>query len=461
MKSDQIHHTRRSLFTALVLACSFGANAALAGPLYVFLVVDPATTAGAGVASSNDFSVTSTRSGVGTWHLYAVDDLPDSFGIRSFNIKLNPGQEGTIPIMCNRSPNTRWDDDPTFGSGSGTVAAGFSDIRSGRNVTWISGGQGVVNNTNIGGLGISAGNFQLQTPGQSFSTTTSGQWGTYADPFTSGELGNTGRMRNALFLGEGTYTGGAPTVDLTTSLGGGGTGFNYWSTAGLTRSTLALQLSSSNPFACSECVNGYDPFFVDRATPPEPLPSATMPLPPPPPPRPIATVLPPDPPPVTTVPPEDQPVAGLPPDTSVAPPPNDPDPISFPNQSNPEGWAVIPDEPFRTWTSIDWFVNAGGLAIDPSFQTLLYDGEPQLYGLQSTIATAFVPPPSHGDFVNSGFRHSAPASSLVFANFNALGAEAIDSASFESSVAAPEPPALTLIALATIGVSAIVRRQRG
>jgi hypothetical protein len=77
-----------TLSICLNLATAFAADAAQAGPVYVYLVVDPSTTAGAGVPASGGFAVTSTRSGVGTWHLYAVDDIIGSFGIRNYSVTL-------------------------------------------------------------------------------------------------------------------------------------------------------------------------------------------------------------------------------------------------------------------------------------------------------------------------------------------------------------------------------------
>lgn len=229
---------RTFLATMAVLAMAASANA---GSIYTWLVVDPATTAGAGVAAQSGFNVSSTRSGVGTWHLYAVDDADGSSGIRSFFVKLN----GTTPAINNRSPVTQYDDDPTFGNGNGPFNAGFNDVRT--TTPLLGAGQGVTNSVQIAGYGITAGNFSTVPGALSFASTTSGQWGTYAsgDGPTSGTLAD-GHVRNAVLLGEGTYTGSAPTVDGTTSFASGGTGFNFWNAAGFPNSGSTTVAVGSN-----------------------------------------------------------------------------------------------------------------------------------------------------------------------------------------------------------------------
>src|SRR6185436_20465379 len=67
-----------ALAVIAVIAAGHFAQAAIV----VGLVLDPVTTAG----SSAD--VNSIYSGLGTWHLFAVDDNDDDFGISSYNIDL-------------------------------------------------------------------------------------------------------------------------------------------------------------------------------------------------------------------------------------------------------------------------------------------------------------------------------------------------------------------------------------
>jgi hypothetical protein len=97
----------------------------------------------------------------------------------------------------------------------------------------IGAGQGVTNPVAIGGFGQTASNFGAKLPAAtSFAVTTSGQWGTYAaaDGITSGNL--LGHQRSAVFLAEGLYTGAAPTVDIATPIGAGGTAVNFWNATG-------------------------------------------------------------------------------------------------------------------------------------------------------------------------------------------------------------------------------------
>jgi len=228
---------RTFLATIAVLGLAASANA---GPLYVYLVTDPASTAGAGVPASGTFTPTSSRSGAGTWHLYAVDDNANSFGIRNYSVTIAPGVGGTVPAINHRSPNTGWD----TATQDGPFSAGFNDLRSAGNVNPIVAGQGLANAPQIGGFGREASDFTAKTGGASFSGTTSGAWGNYADPLTSGPTdaakGASGLARNALFLAEGTYTGPVPTV--------GAAAFAIFTASNLAGSTFAPLSLNVNPF---------------------------------------------------------------------------------------------------------------------------------------------------------------------------------------------------------------------
>src|SRR5258705_13601414 len=78
MTSQQV---RRFASRALLLFISSAIPAATANAAFIVaLVVDPWTTAG----TTPD--VTSTRSGPGTWHLFAVDDLPGQYGFNTYDV---------------------------------------------------------------------------------------------------------------------------------------------------------------------------------------------------------------------------------------------------------------------------------------------------------------------------------------------------------------------------------------
>lgn len=208
---------RISLAAMAVLAMAATANA---GSIYTWLVIDPPTTAGAGVSLTNTFGVTSSRSGAGTYHLYAVDDADNSSGIRSYLVKVNNSTASN-----NRSPVTGYD---TL-TQDGPFTAGFNAPR-----TALNGGQDPGNPSQISGFGQTASNFFLKLPANTdpatFGSTTSGQWGIYAlgDGATSGVLSD-GHVRNAVLLGEGTYAAGSPpSIDGSTLIGAGGTAFNFW-----------------------------------------------------------------------------------------------------------------------------------------------------------------------------------------------------------------------------------------
>jgi PEP-CTERM motif len=220
-------------FAVLVLAA-----AANAGQMYVVAVIDPTTTAGAGIAgiaranSSGTFTVTSTASGVGKWQLYALDDVTGSFGLAGFSIPIG----GTATGHLNRSPTATFagynDADETDSNQSG--AGGYSDslVRSGvgsNPANPIQGSQAIGSQFDIPGMGQTASNLNLTpnliAPGdhRTWGAVTSGQWGNYASSPTiaqlAGQLGNVPALQGAIdamnagkkwvFLGEGSYTDAA------------------------------------------------------------------------------------------------------------------------------------------------------------------------------------------------------------------------------------------------------------
>jgi hypothetical protein len=248
----------RRTFLATIAALGLAATAN-AGTVYTYLVFDPATTAGAGVApiagGGTNMVVNSSKSGAGTFHLYAVDDADGSAGLRSFFVTITPGAGGTVSALLNRSPTGNWDDQPTYGDGTQSPI-GFDFSRA--TTPQMSGVQSPGNNPQIGGFGITASNFQAKTNAGSYiAQPTSGQWGVYADAGytgTSGTLAN-GHVRAALLLGEGQYTGAKPSIDIGTLFQNGGTGGSYFFSAGFPTSGsgtigsgLAQGISNTNPF---------------------------------------------------------------------------------------------------------------------------------------------------------------------------------------------------------------------
>jgi len=234
---------RQSFFAGLI---SLGlAAVAQAGPLYVYVVADPATTAGAGVAASNTMTVSSNRSGAGTFHVYAVDDVAGSFGIKSYNIKLN----GVLTALTNRSPNGTWTDADDVSS-----PQGFNDVRTATFATGTtSGGQGPTNPVFITGIGSAKSDFPTNNTVDVSSAQAggaAGQWGTYSATLganTSGLIN--GVQKYAVLLAEGAYTGAIPTVDLVTASSLGGTAVNLLSSQTGGAAFSVTQFSTLNPFA--------------------------------------------------------------------------------------------------------------------------------------------------------------------------------------------------------------------
>jgi len=195
-------HLRSKAFVIAFLGVAMVAASANAAAI-LQLVLDPATTAGNGIPAVNGFSVTSTQSGAGRYHLYLLDNTTDSFGVSSYNITVSGATTG-----LHRSPTTSWND----ADEGGPYNAGFSLLRSANNFAPLATFQasqplpGTVPAL-ITGMGREASDFQTKIPQavpSSFALTTSGQWGNYATIAPQGG-------KNWLFIGEGQYTG-TPTI---------------------------------------------------------------------------------------------------------------------------------------------------------------------------------------------------------------------------------------------------------
>jgi len=234
----------RRTFLATIAVLSLAATAS-AGPVSLFLIVDPATTAFARVSAVANQPTASTRSGAGTWQLYAVDEAQGSFGIAQVQAALT----GTVPAISNRLTQTTYDtaDDSGF-------KAGLTLLRSSTNVNPVFGSAELPGSQPYtqGGLGLTAGNYNSVPLATAF-TSTNGQWGNYSagnaamvgtNGKTSGPTAS-GNVRNSLFVAEGTYTGAAPTINVAGSF------VVYYTNAALnlsTQSNATNGLAGTNPF---------------------------------------------------------------------------------------------------------------------------------------------------------------------------------------------------------------------
>ena len=159
--------------------------------------VNPTTTAGGGA--------TSTRSGIGTWQLYALDTDASSFGISSYNISMD-----NTTAINHRAPVTTIND-----QNGDPQTAGFNLLRTATNANPIQASQNLPGQTPflITGFGQTAGNFtskaQAIDPGSMVVVpTTSGSWGTYNDPRLSPSIYSLNR--SWVFLAEGAYNASGP-----------------------------------------------------------------------------------------------------------------------------------------------------------------------------------------------------------------------------------------------------------
>jgi hypothetical protein len=236
---------QRSFFAVIaVLGLAATANA---GAMHLYLKVDPATTAGAGIPAAGGFNITSTRSGAGTWHLYAVDDVDGSFGIAQVKAQM----VGATHIS-NRNTQTLYDtaSDVGFKAGLTLLRSASGNVPGGANPITASMELPGTQPATVGGLGITAGNYADAIADEiGFSGTVNGQWGNYATS-TAGVVQATGHTRAPLFIAEGAYAGQV-SVDLAQSF------IAYWTNAGFTTSSQAAGTSGLNPG---------DPFIPEPAT---------------------------------------------------------------------------------------------------------------------------------------------------------------------------------------------------
>ena len=160
----------------------------------VGVVVNPPTTAGGGA--------TSTRSGPGSFHIFAVDN--DNLGISSYNLTMGPA----VTASNNRSPVT------TIQDGNGDYfSAGFNLLRTTSNAPQMQASQSLPGSSPylIAGMGQTAGSFATIAttrgvqPGSVVGPTTSAAWGTY---LTS--AGDAASGKKWVFLGEGLWNTSMP-----------------------------------------------------------------------------------------------------------------------------------------------------------------------------------------------------------------------------------------------------------
>jgi hypothetical protein len=207
-----IYMLRKIFFAAAAaLVISSSANASV----IVGLLLNPASTAGGGA--------TSTRSGNGSWQLYALDDSSADFGISSYNISMS----GTTALN-HRSPVTTIND-----NNGDPQTAGFNLLRTGTNANPIQGSQGLPGSTPflITGFGHTASDFitkstAIDPAAVVVGPTTSGVWGSYnSSALTSAGLTQNGAVAAAaavdagkkwVFLAEG--LGPAGVTDVTSAV---------------------------------------------------------------------------------------------------------------------------------------------------------------------------------------------------------------------------------------------------
>jgi hypothetical protein len=106
----RINDTFRNVLFFVFAACLTNAAGA---SVIVGLLLNPTSTAGSGANS--------TKSGAGTFHIYAVDDNVGTFGISSYSLTMGP----MVTSSNNRSPVTTIQD-----GGGDDWSAGFNLLRT-------------------------------------------------------------------------------------------------------------------------------------------------------------------------------------------------------------------------------------------------------------------------------------------------------------------------------------------
>lgn len=158
--SDAVRYVLFLVFAACLT------NSASAGVI-VGLLPSPVTTAG--VAQS-------TRSGPGTWHLYAIDTSNTDFGISSYNITMTG-----VTAINNRSPNGSATDE-----NGDPQTWGFTGLRSGTNANPIVASQALPGTSPflITGFGQEANNAATKIGGiqplaTGITAVSGASWGNY------------------------------------------------------------------------------------------------------------------------------------------------------------------------------------------------------------------------------------------------------------------------------------------
>jgi hypothetical protein len=192
----------RKTFFAGFAALMMAGSSAQAG-IILGLYQDPPTTAGV---------ATSTRSGPGTWQLYAIEDAASSdLGIASYNVTMN----GTTALN-HRSPNGT-----AIDVNGDTQNWGFSLLRSGTNINPMVASEPLAGTTPfvITGFGRSASSANSQIvaadPSASAISATSGAtWGNYTTEATSQPMTSTETTTGHkwVFLAEGLGTPNIPLI---------------------------------------------------------------------------------------------------------------------------------------------------------------------------------------------------------------------------------------------------------
>ena len=188
--------TRQHFFClACLIAVMFVGSVAQADVIFGWLT-SPTTTVGGGARS--------TRSGFGTWQLYATDTYPYDFGISSYNVTM-----ANVTAIDHRSPVTTVTDE-----NGDPYPAGFSSLRTAANVNPIQASQDLSgqNRFAITGFGQTTGNFAskihaIDPVAQILGPTTSGTWNTYDNIRLYVPFGNQYKW---IFLAEGLYDNAGP-----------------------------------------------------------------------------------------------------------------------------------------------------------------------------------------------------------------------------------------------------------